>query len=126
MLLNYGCVPEPAPLLLLDTATSKDINDRIHAEEKKQELEAARLEKEKRALLEDGIEGGTGNIGNIRSKNPHGQWVEYNDKRNKSAVPTVFYYNIVSRVTQREKPRDFKPNKNRITPEATFGMHFYH
>ena len=77
-------------------------------------------------MLEDGLDGSAVGAGNIRSKNPYGQWVEYIDKRSKSAVPAVFYYNKVSRIAQREKPRDFKPDRNRIVTEAIFGMHFYH
>ena len=126
MLLNYGCIPEPAPLALLDKDTTKDIYDRLHAEEKRQEAEAARLEKERKALLEDGFEGGPGGAGNMRSKNPFGQWVEYTDKRAKSTVPQVFYYNKATRVCQRERPRDFEPDKNHIITEGIFGMHFYH
>jgi len=111
---------------LLEADVGKDIHDRLHAEEKRQEMEAARQEKERKALLEDGLDGSQGSAGNIRSKNPYGQWVEYTDKRSKTAVPTVFYYNKVSRVCQREKPRDFRPDKTRITTEGIFGMHFYH
>lgn len=124
LLLNYHALPEETALNLLDEETTKDIHDRIHAEEKKAELEAARLEKEKRELLEDGMDGIQLNGGAMRNKNPYGQWTEYNDKRSKTGA--VFYYNRVSRVVQREKPRDFKPDRNRITTDAIFGMHFYH
>jgi hypothetical protein len=125
LMLNYNAIPDPAVLGLLTGAVLKEIDDRIHAEERKAEAEAARLEREKRELLEDGLEG-TAGIGYIRSKNPHGQWVEYNDKRAKPGSGAVFYYNKVSRICQRDKPRNFKPIKNRIVTDAIFGMHFYH
>ena len=124
LLLNYHAVPEDSALNLLDEETTKDIHDRIFAEEKKAAMEAERLEKEKRELLEDGMDGIQLNGGATRNKNPYGQWTEYNDKRSKTGA--VFYYNRVSRVVQREKPRDFKHDRTRITTEATFGMHFYH
>ena len=56
MLLNFDAVPDPVALELLDTSASKDIHDRLHAEEKRKEVEAARQEKEKLALIEDGLD----------------------------------------------------------------------
>lgn len=56
------------------------------------------------------------------AKSPFGQWVEYIDKKNHQP----FYYNTVSRVSQREKPRDFKPDKTRLVKSVVYGMSFYH
>jgi hypothetical protein len=48
--------------------------------------------------------------------------VDYVDKKDGS----TFYYNKVSRVTAREKPKDFVKDKKRIVPERSYGHHFYH
>lgn len=60
--------------------------------------------------------------GNGISKSPYGAWVEYIDKRTHQS----FYYNTVSRNSQRDKPKDFKPDKNRVIKEVIYGMSFYH
>ena len=57
-----------------------------------------------------------------KNKSPFGQWVDYLDKRD----GTVFYYNRVSRASQRDKPKDFIKDKKRIVKETTFGHAFYH
>jgi hypothetical protein len=55
-------------------------------------------------------------------KLPGVAWVEYLDKKSKKP----FYYNSVTRQTTFDKPKEFKPDKNRIITEQHFGLHFYH
>ncbi len=61
------------------------------------------------------------NLG-YKNQSPFGMWVDYIDKRDN----TIFYYNRVSRISQRDKPKDFTKDKKRIVKETTFGHAFYH
>jgi hypothetical protein len=80
----------------------------------------------------------------LRNRNPWGQWVELNDKRGQG----IFYYNTVdqifcnyipkncslsfcvkfevSRLSQWEKPKDFKKDKKRVVKDVNYGLNFYH
>lgn len=49
-------------------------------------------------------------------------WLEYRD----SVSQKPFYYNTVTRQSTMDKPRDFKPKKDRLVPERRYGLHFYH
>jgi len=120
LLLDFKCQRRNSALDLLQGEAKTSIENRILAEERAVKEEAARLEKERKLLaLEGQID--TSAFG-YKNKSPYGQWVEYIDKRDQ----TSFYYNKVSRLSQKDKPKDFKPDKKRVVKETTFGHAFYH
>lgn len=98
--------------LLRDDAFNK-LQHRLAEEEKKEE------EAQKRAAKEDEqkMRAGVG-----RNKRIYEAWVEYRDKKSKKP----FYYNTITRKSQWEKPKDFKPDRTRLVKDVTFGMSFYH
>lgn len=98
----------------------KQLNSRLQEEHKRAEREAALMEAEK---AKEGLDGGVDVLsGGYRKRSPWGQWVQYNDKRGRG----IFYYNVVSRMSQWDQPKDFKLDKKKEIKEATFGMSFYH
>ena len=48
------------------------------------------------------------------------------DKYPKEKKKQIFYYNKVTRVSQWEKPIDFKKDPKRLVKDVNFGLHFYH
>ncbi len=98
------------------------IQKRIRKEEKEAQEEMERMEKEMKQRELEGMAVDFTSTAGFKSKNPWGNWVEYIDKRSKR----TFYYNPVSRVSQFDKPKDFRLNKDWVIKEATFGMSFYH
>lgn len=116
MLLNFKCRRVESCFALLEGNAAKTITTRLTKEAREAKAQAAAEEEKRRKEAE--AEGGTG----ARRRTPYGAWVEYNDTRGGG----IFYYNTVSRASQWEEPADFKPNKNRAIPDATFGMSFYH
>jgi hypothetical protein len=120
MLLNYKCHRRNSAFELLEGDAAKDIQQRILDEEAAAAAAVAKMEKERERLAKEGLID-TADAG-YKNKNPFGQWVDYIDKRDGS----TFYYNKVSRESRKEKPKDFKPDKKRITKETTFGHAFYH
>eukprot|EP01034_Spumella_vulgaris_P029748 gene29748-36843_t len=81
-----------------------------------EKAEKAREAREKAGFLDNVRQGGG------VAKSPWGAWVEYIDKK----THTSFYYNTVTRNSQREKPKDFKPDKKRVIKQVIYGMSFYH
>ena len=120
LLMNNNVNRRPSAFNLLKDEAHDKIMARIEAEEKRARDLAEKAEKEKmrKALL--GIVDETGNDGFKR--NPWGQWVDYNDKKKNQ----IFYYNKVTRVSQWEKPVDFKKDPKRLVKDVNFGLHFYH
>lgn len=101
---------------LLTGDAAKSVEDRMKAEDREAQELAAQEEARQKANKE--LTQATG----YRNKSPWGAWVEYNDKRDGG----VFYYNPVTRKSQKSKPPDFRPNPKRLVKDATFGMSFYH
>lgn len=100
--------------LLRDDAFNK-VQSRI-AEEEQREAEAL-----KKAAKEEEQMARTG-MSTQRHKKIFEAWVEYRDKKSKKA----FYYNTVTRKSQYDKPKDFKPDRNHLVKDVTYGMSFYH
>jgi hypothetical protein len=122
LLMDFKVQRKGIDLALLTGAVAEAVNKRIKAEEKAAKAEYDRLEKERETLTLTGGSSAVTTIHGYKSKSPWGQWIEYRDKRDGSP----FYYNLVTRNSQREKPPDFTPDPNRPVKDATFGMHFYH
>lgn len=115
LLLDYKARRRGDLFDLLKGEAKKSVEKRLLAEEKAERdaadaADAAR--NAKKGMVQQGY----------RNRSPWGAWVEIVDKQDKG----VFYYNPVSRKSQKEKPPDFKVDKKRKVKEATFGMHFYH
>jgi hypothetical protein len=103
--------------LLRDDALAK-VQQRLLADEAKEHDEEERLEREQEAKDLASVQRGDGR----QYKSPFEAWVEYRDKLSKRP----FYYNTVTRKSTFEKPREYKPNKQKLIKEATYGMSFYH
>lgn len=119
MCLDYKCTRRPSAFNLLKDDVLDKVTRRINMDEKKEKEEQERLDKE-RGMVEaaEFAKKAGGKLG----KNPWGAWVEYREKK----TGNIFYYNPVTRRCQRDKPKDFKPDKTRIVPEAIYGLNFYH
>jgi len=120
LLLDYKAQRDPAAFAFLDEELQKMVQKRIELEDKKAQEEAERIQEELRKKALEGMD--LDLVKGHRSKVAYGAWLEYNDKRGRG----IFYYNPVSRASQWQKPPDFKPNKDYIVKDATYGMHFYH
>lgn len=120
MLLNYKCHRRNSAFELLQGDAAKDIQQLLMEEEAAAAAAFKKMEQERERLAREGMVD-TAEAG-YKNKNPYGQWVDYIDKRNGS----TFYYNKVSRESRRDKPKDFKADRNRPPPETTFGHAFYH
>ena len=117
LLLDSKVQRRPSAFALLGAENYERVERRMAAEDKRaREL----AEKEERERLRKALEGANPN--DVRTRNPWGQWVEYNDKRGRG----IFYYNKVTRFSQWEKPPDFKKDNERVVKDASFGLHFYH
>ena len=92
----------------------------VEEEDRKAKEEIDRLEHARKKNEEEGA--AMQNDWGYKNKSPYGQWVEYVDKRDNS----IFYYNRVSRQSQKDKPKDFIKDKKRVIKESTFGHAFYH
>jgi len=120
ILMDYKVQRRGSLFAKLQGDAMKQLTKRLDKEQKDAEREAKRIEDEK---ARDGMDGGVDVLaGGFRKKSPWGQWVQYNDKRGRG----VFYYNVVSRMSQWDAPKDFKLDKKKEIKEATFGMSFYH
>lgn len=117
LLLDSKVQRRPSAFALLDAVNFDRVERRMQAEDKRAKDLA---EKEERERLRKALEGANPN--DVRTRNPWGQWDEYNDKRGRG----IFYYNKVSRFSQWEQPPDFKKDNNRVVKDASFGLHFYH
>lgn len=120
LLLDNKCHRRNSAFELLEGDVAKAVQGRLVDEEEAAAKLFAKMEKERERLAKEGIVD-TASAG-YKNKNAYGAWVDYIDKRDGS----VFYYNKVSRESRKDKPKDFKPDKKRITPETTFGHNFYH
>ena len=120
LLMNNNVNRRPSAFNLLKDEAHDKIMARIEAEERRARELAEKAEKEKMRKALMGIVDETGKDGYKR--NPWGQWVDYNDKKKNQ----VFYYNKVTRVSQWEKPIDFKKDPSRLVKDVNFGLHFYH
>jgi hypothetical protein len=122
LLFDYKVQRRPSAINLLEGEAQLLINQRIEKEEKAAALELQRQLEEMKRKEAEGQAIDFSSTAGFKSKNPWGNWVEYIDKRSNK----TFYYNPVSRVSQFERPKDFKLNKDWVIKEATFGMSFYH
>ena len=105
---------------LLEGIAKEVVVGRIEREDQEAAAAIAALEAERKRLEAEGltVKHNTG----YKNKSPFGQWVDYIDKKDGS----TFYYNKVSRLTARDKPKDFVKDKKRIVQEKSYGHHFYH
>lgn len=123
LLFDFKVQRDGQVLALLEGDVAESIRKRMADEEKAARAAADEMEKaENRRKLLQSQEGVVESEFGYANKSPWGAWIEYNDKRGGGS----FYYNPVTRKSQREKPRDFKPKKNYVVKDATFGMSFYH
>ena len=60
--------------------------------------------------------------GGVSKRSPYGAWVLYTEK--KTGRP--FYYNPVTRMSTKERPKDYVPDKTRLVKEVIYGLSFYH
>lgn len=120
MLLALNCQRRDSAFNLLEGAARELIVGKLDEEDRQAKEELDRLEHARKKNAEEGAE--TKNDWGYKNKSPYGQWVEYVDKRDSS----MFYYNRVSRKSQKDKPKDFIKDKKRIIKESTFGHAFYH
>jgi len=58
----------------------------------------------------------------VSKKSPYGAWVLFTEK--KTGRP--FYYNPVTRLSTKERPKDYVPDKTRLVKEVIYGLSFYH
>jgi len=119
LLLNHKCQRRPSALSLLQGDLAELIAKRLDAEEKKAAADAEKANAIKEKAILEGVYDES-SIG-YRSKSPWGAWVEFNDKKGGG----IFYYNPVSRLIQRNKPKDFKKDPKREIKDAIYGLHFY-
>ncbi len=120
MLLALKCQRRDSAFKLLEGTAKDVIMAKLEDEDKAALEEMERQELAKRKAAEEGEE--LSHSFGYKNKSPYGQWVEYVDKRDSS----IFYYNKVSRSSQKDKPKDFIKDKTRIIKESTFGHAFYH
>lgn len=124
LLLDYNCHRDQAAFnLLRDTealAAATIIQQRLGKDERKKIDAQQRAEKEEELARQKSLQEKQ-EAGRLR-KSIAEAWLEYRD----SVTQVPFYYNTVTRQSTMEKPRDFKPQKDRLVPERRFGLHFYH
>ena len=120
MLLELNCQRRDSAFNLLEGTPRDAVYDRLEEEDKKAQAELERQDMARRKAAEEGEE--LSHSFGYKNKSPYGQWVEYIDKRDQS----IFYYNKVSRASQKDKPKDFIKDKTRMVKESTFGHSFYH
>lgn len=113
-LFDYEVVRNASCLALLQSANYALVQERIIEEERLKERELMRLQREREVRARDGIV-------DLRNEDPRGKWVLLNDKRKTG----LFYYNTVSRVSQRKEPVDYIADPTKPIRDVTFGMHFY-
>jgi hypothetical protein len=121
MLLALNCQRRDSAFNLLEASAKDMIIGKLEADDKKARDE---MEAQEKARKKKAAEGDTdsANDWGYKNRSPYGQWVDYIDKRDNS----IFYYNKVSRQSQKDKPKDFVKDKKRIMKESTFGHAFYH
>jgi hypothetical protein len=123
MLLDFKVQRRNSAFNLLKDEALVAINKRLEADEKKAAEEEERAAAERERLEKSGLyEASKAAGGNAHGRSAYGAWVEYVEK--KTGKP--FWYNTVTRKSVRTKPKDFKPNKNRLVKEVIFGLSFYH
>eukprot|EP00602_Paraphysomonas_sp_CaronLab_P013140 CAMPEP_0185041476 /NCGR_PEP_ID=MMETSP1103-20130426/40809_1 /TAXON_ID=36769 /ORGANISM="Paraphysomonas bandaiensis, Strain Caron Lab Isolate" /LENGTH=440 /DNA_ID=CAMNT_0027581213 /DNA_START=38 /DNA_END=1357 /DNA_ORIENTATION=- len=93
-LLDFKVQRRGSAFALLSGDAAIQLHKRLEEEEKQAEIEAARLEAEKKRNAQDGVVDILGS--GYKKRSPWGQWVQYNDKRGRG----IFYYNVVSRQSQ--------------------------
>lgn len=120
MLLALNCQRRDSAFNLLEGTAKEMIMGKLEEEDRKAKEEIDRLEHARKKNEEEGA--AMQNDWGYKNKSPYGQWVEYVDKRDNS----IFYYNRVSRQSQKDKPKDFIKDKKRVIKESTFGHAFYH
>mmetsp|Transcript_19406 Transcript_19406/g.43250 ORF Transcript_19406/g.43250 Transcript_19406/m.43250 type:complete len:461 (-) Transcript_19406:111-1493(-) len=117
LLLDFKAQRRNSAFNLLTEAVLVQVNARLENDDRKQRLEEERQAKEAEKLEATGFYDPSKGM-----KSPLGAWVEYAEKRTGKA----FYYNTVTRKSLRSRPKDYKPSKSRVVPEAIFGLSFYH
>mmetsp|Transcript_30546 Transcript_30546/g.51153 ORF Transcript_30546/g.51153 Transcript_30546/m.51153 type:complete len:368 (+) Transcript_30546:337-1440(+) len=117
LLLDYSVQRRNSAFNLLKEEVLEVVNRRLEEDDRKQ-----RAEEEKRAKEQEKLDAMGFYDPSKGMKSPYGAWVEYREKKTGKA----FYYNTVTRKSVRLKPKDFKPSKARIVPEAIYGLSFYH
>ncbi len=120
MLLALNCQRRDSAFNLLEGLAKDVVMGKLEDDDRKAKEELERLEKARKKNLEEGIE--LSHDFGYKNKSPYGQWVEYLDKNE----GFIFYYNKVTRQSQKDKPKDFIKDKKRIVKETTFGHSFYH
>ena len=120
LLLDKKANRRPSAFNLLEGVAKDNINQRIEREDAEAQAALEALQAEQKRLEEEGMT--VKHDHGYKNKSPFGQWVDYIDKRDNM----VFYYNKVTRQSQKIKPKDFVKDKKRIVRETTFGHSFYH
>lgn len=115
MLFDYKVERNEKCLALLHGLAAETIRIRIK-EEEVAAIEAYEKEKKERFFRER-----DGKV-DLRFEDPTGKWILIEDKRSKQ----LFYYNTVSRLSQRKEPLDYIPDTTKPILRGTYGMHFYH
>jgi hypothetical protein len=115
LLFDFKVERTEACLNLLEGGAARAIMTRIDDEERQAVLDLERQQKEAVLRARDGMV-------DLRHDDPTGRWVLLNDKRGTGQ----FYYNTVSRASQRKVPIDYAPDPLRPVRDVTYGMHFYH
>lgn len=115
LLFDYQVERSEASLSLLEGSAARAIKERIAEEERQTQQAYEKAIKEKIARERDGMV-------DLRNDDPTGKWILLNDKRGTG----LFYYNTVSRVSQRKVPLDYVPDPTKPIKDVTYGMHFYH
>lgn len=119
-LLDKKAQRRPSAFDLLKGMPKDIVFNRIEAEDKSAADAIAALEAERKRMEQEGL--AIKHDSGYKNRSPYGQWVDYIDKKDGS----TFWYNKVSRMTAREKPKDFVKDRKRIVPERSYGHHFYH
>ena len=122
LLLDFKAQRRLSAFNLLKDQAYITINKRLEEDERVQQLEEEKAAEERERLAKSGLldSSKVTNMGANRSA--YGAWVEYREKKSGKS----FYYNTVTRKTQWNKPKDFKPNKGKLVKEVLYGLSFYH
>lgn len=125
LLLDFKVNRRPSAINLLQGDAAATISKRMLDDDMKiiEELERAKKEEAAQAKKEE-EESFKLQYASTRTKSPWGQWVPYYDKASKNN--RIFYYNLISRRSQWEKPSDYVYDKTYVPKDATYGMSFYH
>lgn len=124
LLLDFNCHRDQHAFNLLrdtETVAAATLVQQRLAKDERLKIEAQqRAEKEEELARQKSLQEKQ-QAGRLRKSIPDA-WLEYRD----SVTQKPFYYNTVTRASTMDKPREFKPKKDRLIPERRFGLHFYH